>query len=287
MASKKHTKESISSKIDAVVAGMEKANLPEATTEWDKFERLIESSETEKKIPFNNRKNNIWFAIAASITIFIATGLVLNNIGVNYQSFDGYKQITMKDGTSIMLNKNSKLHRKLIYGIFNRNVYLTGEAYFEVKKNGKGFKVITRESEVKVTGTRFNVKSLNGMTSVGVTEGRVEFKSKSFDKTVVLTKGYYSSCINGSEPLDGKKTDIQDMAKWLNKKFVYKKVQVKIIIADIEKAFKIKIILNDTTVSNLQVSGIIEGQTAEDFLQSLCFLISKQYRITSDGYEIY
>ena len=88
-------------------------------------------------------------------------------------------EITLCDGTHVWLNSGSQLSFPSEFEKNSREVYLTGEAFFEVTENtSKPFFVITPEIKIRVSGTCFNVMSysddqtvqtvlLKGKVSVG------------------------------------------------------------------------------------------------------------------------
>lgn len=68
--------------------------------------------------------------------------------------------VTLPDGTRVILNAGSTLKYPGTFGQNTREVTLEGEAYFEVTKNkSKQFQVHTSDITVKAYGTKFNVKS--------------------------------------------------------------------------------------------------------------------------------
>jgi len=69
-------------------------------------------------------------------------------------------EITLVDGTKIWLNAGSSLSYPIHFTKNRREVYLSGEAFFEVTSDdAKPFYVITNDMKIRVTGTRFNVTS--------------------------------------------------------------------------------------------------------------------------------
>src|SRR5437588_18774 len=68
--------------------------------------------------------------------------------------------LVLPDGTRVWLNAGSRITYDKNYGITLREVGLTGEAFFDVAHNsGKPFVIHTARIDIKVLGTRFNVKS--------------------------------------------------------------------------------------------------------------------------------
>ena len=86
------------------------------------------------------------------------------------------KNIKLADGSLIRLNANSKVSfNEDFLSLPNREVFLEGEAYFDVVKNGKPFIVKTSRSEVRVLGTTFNVNDFDAKSKlkVAVSSGKV------------------------------------------------------------------------------------------------------------------
>lgn len=134
----------------------------------------------------------LW-SIAAIFIVLLFTTLfyVLNNNGsdsksnpkllANYYKVATKKgnksQIDLPDGTKVWLNADSRLNYKNDFGNHLREVYLEGEAYFDVVSNPeKPFIVHTHTANIKVLGTAFNVKCYNtdATLETSLIHGRVE-----------------------------------------------------------------------------------------------------------------
>ena len=103
-------------------------------------------------------------------------------------------KIILSDGTKVWLNSETELKYPATFNEKQREVFLEGEAFFEVqKKNGKvPFLVKTTDIDIKVLGTSFNVMAYSGEESVETTvvEGSVSVIRKglkqSQDQSVIL-----------------------------------------------------------------------------------------------------
>jgi transmembrane sensor len=87
----------------------------------------------------------------------------------------------LPDSTRIFLNKNSSLTYPETFDGLTRTVILTGEAFFQVKRNEqKPFIIEAGNTETKVLGTSFNIKedAKNKKVEVSVVTGKVQFKAK-------------------------------------------------------------------------------------------------------------
>ena len=68
--------------------------------------------------------------------------------------------VKVSDGTRVHLNCETEFRYPVKFAAGERRVYLDGEAFFEVEKaKGWPFIVETDRMHVRVTGTKFNVKS--------------------------------------------------------------------------------------------------------------------------------
>jgi len=94
----------------------------------------------------------------------------------------GQYQLTLADGTKVWLNSASSLRFPVVFQGLNREVEVSGEAYFEVEKNAKHpFKVTVhvanKEPEtVEVLGTHFNINAYEDESNLRTTlfEGSVQ-----------------------------------------------------------------------------------------------------------------
>lgn len=85
-------------------------------------------------------------------------------------------RIVLPDGSIAHINENSHLTYSHLFGIKNREIKMSGECYFEVKKNEKQpFIVCSDAMKIQVLGTKFNVRDYpnNNHSSVDLLEGKV------------------------------------------------------------------------------------------------------------------
>ncbi|MBC8987840.1 FecR family protein [Pedobacter sp. N36a] len=110
----------------------------------------------------------------------------------------GQYQINLPDGTKVWLNAASSLRYPTAFTGENREVSLTGEAYFEVAKANpsQSFKVSTGTQTVEVLGTHFNINAYTDEPSTKTTllEGAVKvFSKEREDRSLILKPGQQSA----------------------------------------------------------------------------------------------
>jgi ferric-dicitrate binding protein FerR (iron transport regulator) len=138
------------------------------------------------------------FAISAAAILLLAAGYFLWKQPTpppaiakqtEYASKQGErKSFQLPDGTQVSLNAGSTITIGDAYGQATRDVYLKGEAFFEVQHNKQvPFIVHTNDMDVKALGTAFNVRSYHGEKSeTALLRGLVEVTLKKDNNRKVL-----------------------------------------------------------------------------------------------------
>lgn len=148
--------------------------------QWQKFKNRISSP--AKLAPVRKMWSFQWLKVAAMV-IFMAGAaaiayMIFNQNEIKTVAVNSLGQVitdTLPDKSVITLNKNSTLDYPEKFKGDNRTVSLKGEAFFSVTPNkSKPFIIHVNDVTIKVVGTSFNVKSINGNTEVIVETGIVE-----------------------------------------------------------------------------------------------------------------
>jgi len=121
-------------------------------------------------------------AFKTLIIILIMTLSSCSDSNVHISSEDNFEIVELPDGSIAYLNNDSSIE-------FDRNfdqriVKQDGEVFFDVRKGDSPFIVKTELGEIRVLGTKFNVRSDNNELEVEVQEGTVELKINKFIKKV-------------------------------------------------------------------------------------------------------
>jgi len=134
---------------------------------------------------WKSRRGLRWVA-AASVVLLLALGLGWGLMRPTYETvrtaYGEWKQIYLPDGSKVQLNANSELTYQADWQEGeSRELWLEGEAFFEVGKDSEGtsFTVHAGELAIVVLGTAFNVNRRTGQTEVYLQEGSVRLQSPS------------------------------------------------------------------------------------------------------------
>ena len=105
-------------------------------------------------------------------------------------------QVTLPDGSNIYLNRNTILSYQKNFGRDDRNVTLSGEAFFDIAPDTeKPFIVDAGKASVKVVGTSFNVITNNhdSAVEVFVKTGKVMLSGDTGNRNLEIEPGIYGN----------------------------------------------------------------------------------------------
>lgn len=171
----------------------------------------------------------------------------------------GTYQLTLPDGTRVWLNADSKLTFPAQFASKSRKVTVTGEAYFEVARNeASPFKVISKNQEIKVLGTHFNISSYEDETITRTTllEGKVNISTSkpavNLPADVILQPNQQADLINGV--IKVQEVDAEKAIAWKNGKFEFVSEDIESILRKISRWYNVEIVYQDELV-NKRFSG--------------------------------
>lgn len=156
----------------------------------------------------------------------------------------GQYTVVLTDGTKVMLNAASSLTFPSTFKGGERNVSLSGEAYFEVSKNkSKPFKVNSGMQVVEVLGTHFNVNAYNDEAIIKTTLIEGSVKVSTGNKALIIAPGQQTVVdkqSNGSIAKFDVNTD-KEMA-WKNGVFSFDHADLVTIMKQISRWYNVNIV---------------------------------------------
>lgn len=158
----------------------------------------------------------------------------------------GQYEIVLEDGTKVWLNAASKITFPASFnGLKEREVELSGEAYFEVTKNPrKPFFVRSTEQLVTVTGTHFNVSCYpDEKTQTTLAEGSVVVSLSRTGQTKTLTPGKQSTITTTNEILV-KDVNPDDYISWKDDYFTFVQTPLEQVLVQIGRWYNVSIDYN-------------------------------------------
>lgn len=205
--------------------------------------------------------------------------------------------IVLADGTVIWLNAGSKLRYPANFSLENREVFLSGEAYFKVPHNDQhSFIVHTPEATIRDLGTTFNVKAYTGspVTEATLIEGVIEVSlEKEQQRKIRLSPGEKLVLRNTpaqtptparqqetTEPVFevskivpyAKTNDIIETA-WIEDKLIFRNERFEDLAKMMERRYNIAIIIKDQEIRDYRVTGIFKNENITEALKLLQVIV--------------
>ncbi|WP_431292934.1 FecR family protein [Pedobacter sp. P26] len=162
----------------------------------------------------------------------------------------------LPDGTIVFLNAESSLKYPVSFvEKGKRQVFLTGEGYFEVAKDrSHPFIVKTTRQEVQVLGTHFNINSYDdeAATTTTLLEGSVLVSNSNLVQKV-LRPGEQSVLSSGR--IQVAPADVEEAIDWKNGEFIFGGDNFRTVMRKIERWYNIEVIYEPSAPINLQLGG--------------------------------
>ena len=169
----------------------------------------------------------------------------------------GSKVISLRlnDGTIVWLNSQSSIRYPVAFVGDERQVEITGEAYFEVAKNlSKKFIVASNGLNIEVLGTHFNVNSYNENKNIKVTLLEGSVKIIKGGGACILKPGQQAQVANEIQVLNG--ANIESVMAWKNGFFSFSGTSVEELMNILGRWYNVEIVFNKS-IPNRQFGGQI------------------------------
>ncbi|HEV8084595.1 MAG TPA: FecR family protein [Chitinophagaceae bacterium] len=207
-------------------------------------------------------------------------------------------KIEMEDGSFITLQPGSVIHYPSHFLPGKREIFLEGEAFFEVSKNAsRPFFVYNKNLVTRVLGTSFNIKmnKENKQVEVSVRSGRVEvYEFESSEKANDTKKNRGVILLPNQKVIYDQETrlfvptlvdnPLPVITDSVNKKtpaesFVFEETPIKKVIESFEKTFEIDIVVENENMYNCLFTGDVSRQDLYTRLNIICQAIQASYEI--------
>jgi len=244
----------------------------------------IDITNKESKIQYNR----LGTSILVDDTIRLEQDNDTNGFNQMIVPYGKRSYLLLSDGTKVWINSGSRLVYAPRFTGDTREVFLEGEAYFEVAKDAhKPFYVRTDAFTINVLGTKFNVKAYkddNEYTTVLV-EGKVSMKVQDqfFSKDVILAPNQKMTLIKGQD--DFQRSSVDDTGFYTNWIFGYlefKNAHLSDVLKSIKRYYNIDIELN-TGGKSCVVSGKLDLKSEPDRVLNGLGLLSHTKIIKRDN----
>ena len=190
--------------------------------------------------------------------------VVFNTLWVPYGK---RSTLTLSDGSKVWLNSGSKLIYPIAFENDKREVFIEGEAIFEVTHNKeKPFYVISENQVVEVLGTVFGVTSYpdENSTNTILKSGSVQISYQNISATsshadkMKISPGTKASYDKDSKSIISEKVNVDNYFSWKEGFFVFKNNELEFIMKRISRFYNVDIIIANEVLATESFSGYLD-----------------------------
>lgn len=287
----------------------EPANVPKFEDFWQTIEARLDEEKAPARarvIPLNRptaRQINPWvfddkrklrWLAAAVLIIMIGSAALYQNL-INGNALQTYStqnaqrlRVLLPDGSQVELNAASEIKFPKSFADSIRLVMFSGQGYFEVTPDRRPFIVQTENAQVRVLGTKFDLKSRRRKTQLVVKEGIVALRSAvaAAESNVMVRANEMSLCFDNLPPQKPERVNAEYWLGWLRNKFVFEKMPLQEAVEELQRFYDFEIRLADPELGKLTITGEFEQEPLEDILPVICRALNLKYRIDGKTYFI-
>ena len=179
-------------------------------------------------------------------------------------------EVLLSDGTKVFLNAGSRLVYPEIFKGKTREVFLIGEAFFDVKHDkDHPFIVQLSDIRVKVLGTRFNISAYtaDNVIETVLAEGSVVMDKNYagiFEKSIVLVPDQMASFDRTTKDTRVKAVNVNNYILWTKGVLQFENTDLNRITKKLERFYNIRIRFADPLLGGLRISGKLELKEDRD-----------------------
>ncbi|WP_113635410.1 FecR family protein [Nubsella zeaxanthinifaciens] len=182
-------------------------------------------------------------------------------VGSNYQ-------VILSDGTKVWLNAKTTLKFPAVFKGTNRQVELSGEAYFEVAHNEKQpFLLTAKGMTVQVLGTHFNVSAYDDdqLVKTSLLEGAI--KANYQTKSLLLKPGQQAVLSESKLSQSGFNED--DVMAWKSGYFIFRNEPIQEIMKEISRWYHIEVAYQGNLTKEEFGGKYLKNSSLKELLSSL------------------
>lgn len=264
----------------------------------DKLQEGERAGPGQQPKPRYRRSKKKYFIVACLSVLLTISLLLLNKVKrpeiqretaqIEKSTLGGQKStIVLSDGSTVLLNSNSKLIYPAKFSSENRVVYLEGEAFFEIVKDSKRpFIVKCEKLTTKVLGTSFNINAFPGKTlqTVTVASGKVSVQGNNLNqKASILLPAQQANLHTEHDELAVSKADMATALGWKEGKIIFKESGMEEVVEVLEAWYGIHIVFEGDSVPSCTLTAEFHQETLVNVLEAIAHISSIEYSISEKG----
>lgn len=232
-------------------------------------------------------------AISLTSIFFIFAQDKTEVVASRYIGGDGLEAdfVVLPDGTRVSLGSKTTFHYDPDYGQSRRNVYLEGEAYFEVSpQKNKPFVVHINGMTVEALGTAFNVMAYPGdsLFTTTLLEGSVRLIAEQLSQPVILKPDQQFVYNRNQSKASVQQVDAKDYIAWTTGYYHFSEQTLEAILHRLSYVYGITFDVQFEKLNQTTFTGTFyRGQSARDLMEIINLSVPIKYKIEDHYVTIY
>jgi transmembrane sensor len=279
--------------------------------DWDKMYETVSQSEEDIRMLVRRRRHRtkrIGYRVAAAAILLLAFPAVYwalmgkgskepaqpSLAGINSvsrQPVNKKQVIHLPDGSTVILNTHSKLDYPTVFAGAAREVYLSGEAYFDIMHSaGRPFLVHTGKITTRVLGTAFNIRAYPSDEAIDVTVTRGKVQVLDSHKTLgTLVANQQIHFVKNTEAFLRKTVNPGPVIAWKPEEIFYDNITLEEAAKAIEQRFGVSVAFANPAIGACRFTATFSADDGlEEILTVLCGVTQttytvKNHKVTLDG----
>lgn len=212
------------------------------------------------------------------------SAVVYNELSV---PLGGECYIVLEDGSKVWINAGSVLKYPACFGDTIREIYLEGEAYFEIEKNARPFVVHSRLGDVRVLGTAFGITAYpEEKMLTTLVNGKVVFEQPRREPLAITPGEQIVAYPSGK--IERKTVEPEEYVGWKSGIYVFKDRKLEEIMSNLEKWYNVTVFYQSQQMKDVRFTGNVQRyDTINAFLEILEGTGDVKYRINGNTVILY
>lgn len=279
---------------------------PEHEVDWQKMYNQITSSE-ESLVTINQTKKQnfrrLWINVAAAAVVLVVMSVAINSylyrknlspkLTYNEKTIP-VKQtgaILLEDGSKVTLNAGSHLRYPEKFDGKTREVYLEGEALFDVAHDAnKPFIVHSGQLKTIVLGTTFNISAYPGAEKMQVTvlSGKVsvqETVSKQIATLLPNQRAIFNT--RTAQFISNTVNSVSSEMAWQQGRMGFDDASLTEVADQFYRKYGVHIKLDNPQLANCRISIVLSNDSIDNLLKTITSITNSNYKYHGDEVILY
>lgn len=201
--------------------------------------------------------------------------------------FSGKQLVHLPDGSTVLLNDNSSLkYDQNSFNSKNREVTLTGEAFFDIKHNEKKpFIVHTGKIQTRVLGTAFNINAKNSSDNIEVTVARGKVQVGDTQKVYgVITPNQQIKVNKSTLNFEQNTINAAIVTEWKSNYLILDDINMTEAAALISQKYKVEISIQNEKIKNCRITAsFLNEEDLDHVLKVISSVLETDYHYDKAG----